>query len=93
MDMGPYRERRQALVEAMQNMCYRRGYALMGLMITDILAAGTELVAAGEKSSLVKQAFGESGTGGEAVFLKGVMSRKKQVVPVIYEALRKDNII
>lgn len=93
MDMEPYRERRQALVEAMQNMCYRRGYALMGLMITDILEAGTELVAAGEKSSLVKQAFGDSGAGGEAVFLKGVMSRKKQVVPVIYEALRKDNII
>ena len=93
MDMAPYRERRQALVEAMQNMCVRRGYAFMGLMITDILEAGTELVAAGVKSSLVKQAFGDGGTGEDGIFLKGVMSRKKQVVPVIYEALRKDNII
>lgn len=93
MDIAPFKERRDELVEAMQNMCYRRGYALMGLMITDILEAGTELIVAGEKSNLVKQAFGDSGAGDQGVFLKGVMSRKKQVVPVIYEALRKDNIM
>lgn len=93
MDIAPYRERRQALIEAMKNLCYQRGYALMGLMITSILEAGTEIIAAGEKSSLVKQAFGDSGTDNKGIFLKDVMSRKKQVVPVIYEALRKDNMI
>jgi manganese-dependent inorganic pyrophosphatase len=63
----------------------------MGLMITDILEAGTELIIAGDKSHLVKQAFGD--TTDQGVFLKGVMSRKKQVVPVLYEALRKDTIM
>lgn len=93
MDMTPYKERQQALIEAMQHMCYRRGYALMCLMITDILEAGTEFIVAGDKSGLVKEAFGTTGADAGSVFLKGVLSRKKQVVPVIYEALRKENII
>lgn len=93
MDIAPYRERRQELIQAMQNMCYRRGYVLMGLMVTDVLEAGTELIAVGEKSAVLKQAFGDGGAEDQGVFLKGVMSRKKQVVPVIYEALRKDKVI
>jgi len=75
----------------MNEVCQHHKYAFMCLMVTDILDEATELIVAGEKSHLVEQAFG-AGTA-DRIYLHGVMSRKKQVVPVIYEILRKQQII
>ena len=63
----------------------------MCLMVTDIME-GTQLIVSGEKSTLVEEAFGAS-TLNDTVFLKGILSRKKQVVPVLYEVLRKADIM
>jgi manganese-dependent inorganic pyrophosphatase len=50
------------------------------------------MIVAGEKSALVEQAFEYEHVNG-GIFLQGVLSRKKQVVPVIYQMLRKENIV
>ena len=50
------------------------------------------MIVAGPKASLVEGAFNTDHTQG-SVFLKGVLSRKKQVVPVIYEVLRKEDMV
>jgi len=60
-------------------------------MVTDIMKEGTELLVAGERHAIAEQAFGQGPLHG-SIFLQGVMSRKKQVVPVIYEVLRKENL-
>ena len=51
-------------------------------MITDVLKEGTELIFLGDEDA-IRQAFGVSKVKDNHVFLKGVMSRKKQVVPAM----------
>ena len=53
---------------------------------------GTEMIVAGKKSALVELAFKHEHLNG-GIFLQGVLSRKKQVVPVIYQMLRQENMI
>jgi manganese-dependent inorganic pyrophosphatase len=72
-------ERRDELLEALGAFREREGHALSALMLTDILAKGTDLLVSGE-SAAVERAFGHPTEDG--VFnLPGVMSRKKQVAP------------
>lgn len=92
IDLKRFALRKETIVNTMKDICKRRNYAFMCLMVTDILEEGTELLIAGEKSFLAEQAFGHTTVDG-SIFLKGVMSRKKQVVPVIYEVLRKENLM
>ncbi len=81
--------RKAGFKKAMEKICKNYDYAFMCLMVTDIIAEGTELIVSGDKSILVKDAFKSSSSSEETIFLKGIMSRKKQVVPVLYEVLRK----
>lgn len=92
VDLASFSRRKASLLKSMQEICERKAYAFICLMVTGILEEGTELLFAGEKSSLVERAFGLHSEKGE-IFLQGVMSRKKQVVPVIYEALRQQNLL
>lgn len=91
VDLARINQRRDLLLQTMDDLCHRKGYAFMCLMVTDIMKEGTELLVAGERHAVAEQAFGQGPLHG-SVFLQGIMSRKKQVVPVIYEVLRKDNI-
>ena len=50
------------------------------LLLTDIMKEGSEMLMASDDESVVKKAFGIAPEGGK-VWLDGVMSRKKQVVP------------
>ena len=54
-------------------------------MVTDILAKGTQLYAAGDRAAL-EHAFGDGWDAG-VVTLPGVISRKKQVAPKLLSAL------
>lgn len=92
VDLERLKQRKDDLIKTMNEICQRRKYAFMCLMVTDILEEATELIIAGEKSKLAEQAFGHTANGG-GIYLHGVMSRKKQVVPVIYEVLRKQKIM
>lgn len=57
------------------------GVDMIFFMLTDIMAPGTELLCVGEGAEdLVENAFNVQGVDG-AFWLKGVVSRKKQVVP------------
>jgi len=50
------------------------------LLLTDIMKEGSEMLIASDDESVVQKAFGTAPEGGK-VWLDGVMSRKKQVVP------------
>ena len=78
-------ERRAELMEALEELREREGDTLAALMVTDILAKGTELYVSGDRAA-VQRAFGDRSRDG--VFeLPGVMSRKKQVAPRLLAAL------
>ncbi len=57
---------------------------MFAVMLTDILAQHTRLLVTGNEA-LAERAFGESVVDG-AIELPGVMSRKKQVAPVLLAA-------
>ena len=74
--------RREEFLEAMAQVKEKGGYDMALLMLTDVLREGTELLFLGDGEA-IRQAFSlqEASPGG--VFLKGVVSRKKQVVPAL----------
>jgi manganese-dependent inorganic pyrophosphatase len=77
-------QRREELLQALQAIRERDGHLLVALMVTDILAQGTELYAAGDKA-LLERAFDRRVQDG-VIDLPGVMSRKKQVAPKLLAA-------
>ena len=54
-------------------------------MLTDIMKEGTELLIVSDDPSVVEKAWGTKPEG-RSVWLAGVMSRKKQVVPNLEKA-------
>lgn len=59
-----------------------KGLSLFVLAITDILNSNSEVIALGEKANVVNAAFGKA-LKDDKVFLEGVVSRKKQLLPNI----------
>jgi len=76
--------RKTELLEALEGLRQENNYLFAALMVTDILAQGTELLCVGE-CALVEQAFGVQAID-HVINLPGVMSRKKQVAPVLLTA-------
>ena len=77
------RDRRDELLAALDEVRERDGHALTALMVTDILAKGTELYVSGDRHTAAR-AFGHQADG--VLELPGVMSRKKQVAPKLLGA-------
>ena len=78
-------ERKGELLEALEDLKGENGYLFSALMVTDIMEGGTQLLCAGDCSP-VYQAFEAQARNG-VIDLPGVMSRKKQVAPVLLSVL------
>jgi manganese-dependent inorganic pyrophosphatase len=79
---------RQAEVEAaMETMIKEKGLDLFLLVVTDILENDSTALALGSKTGEVEKAFNVTLQNNTAL-LKGVVSRKKQIVPVLTDALK-----
>ncbi|AKX95273.1 putative manganese-dependent inorganic diphosphatase [Neomoorella thermoacetica] len=78
------RDELQAELEKLQA---EKQYDLVVLMVTDLMRNGTELLFAGPQGRAVELAFNVT-PGEKSVFLPGVMSRKKQVVPPLRRLLQ-----
>ena len=72
-------KRQPEFMKVMETAAKKNGYDMVLLMLTDVLREGTELVFAGPED-VIGQAFNVRPEDGH-VFLPGIMSRKKQVVP------------
>jgi manganese-dependent inorganic pyrophosphatase len=78
-------ERKDELMQALDDLKGENDYLFSALMVTDIMEGGTQLLCVGD-CSLVHQAFDSSAQNG-VIDLPGVMSRKKQVAPVLLSVL------
>ena len=88
MDTADILAKKAELGAAMQELCQNEGYDMSLLMVTDIMEESTELVFVGEPKQLIADAFGKDASG-DSIYLPGVMSRKKQIVPQLTEAAAK----
>ena len=75
-------KRQNELEEAMNSAISEKGLSLFVLAITDILNSNSEIIALGTKIDAVEKAFNTKLEKNRA-FLKGVVSRKKQLLPFI----------
>ncbi|CAN7197400.1 manganese-dependent inorganic pyrophosphatase [Rossellomorea sp. LjRoot5] len=79
---------RQAEVEAaMETMIKEKGLDLFLLVVTNILDNDSTALALGSKAAEVEKAFNVTLQNNTAL-LKGVVSRKKQIVPVLTDAMK-----
>ena len=75
-------KRKEKLEVAMNKEIEEKGLSLFVLAITDILNSNSEIIALGEKADAVEKGF-EKKLENNTVFLEGVVSRKKQLLPSI----------
>ncbi len=73
------------LIKLMQDKAKNENFHLLVLMLTDILEGGSELVVIGERKDLAEKAF-DVNIPGDTVYVPGMMSRKKQVIPPLTAA-------
>src|ERR671917_39192 len=78
-------ERKDDLLDALEELRGENGYLFAALMVTDIIEGGTELLCAGDCAP-VERAFDSRAKNG-IIDLPGVMSRKKQVAPKLLAVL------
>ncbi|AVX19406.1 manganese-dependent inorganic pyrophosphatase [Carboxydocella sporoproducens DSM 16521] len=88
MDLSQLAQLKAGLLADMEAIRKEKGLDLVLLMITDILQEGTELLVTGPESRVVEETFGQPLVD-QAMYLPGVMSRKKQVVPPLTAHLSK----
>ena len=73
--------RKEEFLEVMAKIAKEKEFTMVVLMLTDVLLEGTQLIYLGEHETIC-QAFGVQPKD-STVFLPGIMSRKKQVIPML----------
>ncbi|WP_173916664.1 manganese-dependent inorganic pyrophosphatase [Halobacillus sp. Marseille-Q1614] len=88
VDTDEVLERKAEILQAIDNTVSERSLDLFVFVITDILTNDSTALTAGTKADAVSEAFNVKVEDNQAV-LKGVVSRKKQIVPPLTEQLSK----
>ena len=88
MDTKEVMDMEEDLVKTMTNICEKEGFDMSLVMVTDIIEEATYLLYAGSPKTLIGEAFKKDASGTH-VYLPGVMSRKKQIIPPLSEAVKR----
>ncbi|MGI6525920.1 MAG: putative manganese-dependent inorganic diphosphatase [Caldicoprobacterales bacterium] len=83
-DIEAYQEIFEQVRAELESVCEDNNLDLSVLMLTSLVMGGTELIVAGDEKWLAQAAFNLE-KGKDAIFIKGLFSRKKQVVPKLME--------
>ena len=81
IDSQKLMERKEELLDAMRKVCRTHSYDMVILMLTDVLLEGTQIIYVGDDDT-IRQAFNVIPKD-NTVFLPKVMSRKKQIIPML----------
>ena len=77
-------EMKEELEAGINKIIEEENLDLFMLLITDIVNSNSQVIALGKDASLVEKAYGVT-LKDNTVLLEGVVSRKKQVVPIMTE--------
>ncbi len=86
IDVEEVMARQKELEVLMKNTISTKGLGLFMFVVTDILNNNSVAIVLGERAEIIERAF-QTSVVDHRVLLPGVVSRKKQIVPVITEAL------
>ncbi|WP_169239056.1 DHHA2 domain-containing protein [Candidatus Roseilinea sp. NK_OTU-006] len=82
----PVLERVGEIRQSLAEMCEQRGYELAALMVTDITANNSLLIASGPAKYLERLPFSRKDEG--VWDMPGIVSRKKQLLPTLLGVLQ-----
>lgn len=77
-------QRKEEIENAMKKVIEEKNLDLFFFAITDIINSNSQVIALGKEASLVEKSYNVTLENNTA-FLKGVVSRKKQIIPVLTE--------
>lgn len=86
MDIEGFMPLKEEMLNYMDQKAKEAGLDMVMLLLTDILNEGSEILVTGTKPEIVEKAFSVT-LKDKGAFLPGVLSRKKQVVPPITNAI------
>lgn len=87
MDVESFFPMRKEMIELMNLEAKNFNFNLLVFMLTDILNDGSEIFVVGEnKEDIISMAFNID-LQGNSIYIPGILSRKKQVIPPLSEAL------
>lgn len=82
IDSENFSDMQADILAQMDYTCGKKGLHLLMLLVTDLNAGGSRVLLAGDRQDIFYKAYGTEPKNGP-IFLPGVLSRKKQVVPLI----------
>ena len=88
MDTDQVMAMQDEILANMAQVCEKEGYAMSIVIVTDIINEGSYLLFSGEPKNLIGEAFKQDASK-SVMYLPGVMSRKKQIIPPLSEAVKK----
>lgn len=88
MDLEGIKNIKSGLLSLMESVQDNKGYDLVMLMLTDIIKEGSEVLFTENNKEIIAQAFNIR-PGKNSIYLSGMVSRKKQVIPPIAAVLNK----
>lgn len=80
IDLSLIEGRKEEIYNELVKMKEEGNYHSIVFMLTDIMKEGTELFVVSDEPAIIEKAFGKK-IEGKGMWLEGVMSRKKQVIP------------
>ena len=80
-------ERKEKLLAEIDNIIAKEGLKFFMLAITNILTNDSTALVSGNGNDVIEKAFGEK-VDSNLVTLKGVVSRKKQIIPPLTKAIQ-----
>ena len=82
IDITALDDRKEEIFRDMKDMKEENGLHTMLVLLTDIMKEGSQLLCVSDDISKIEKAFGKA-MKDDQVWLPGVLSRKKQVIPVV----------
>jgi len=77
-------------IKLLNNISINNDYKIVALFITDIINEGSYILFNDNSLDILKESFKLNGLK-QGLYLKGIVSRKKQIIPPILETLEKQN--
>ncbi|UDM32680.1 manganese-dependent inorganic pyrophosphatase [Lentilactobacillus laojiaonis] len=87
VDFNDVTKRKDDLMAEMQKEAQSENYDLFVVMVTDVLNSNSKMIVYGDKANEAAAAF-NANLDNDMVDLPGIVSRKKQVVPALTDALK-----
>jgi manganese-dependent inorganic pyrophosphatase len=91
MNKDELSEIKQMMTEYLPNIISKDGIQMVYFMMTNIIEETSEIICIGDDSRMYLSSAYNIGKNTDEIKLKGVVSRKKQLIPALVEAMKQHN--